>query len=200
MIQALAEKIVEYYLDGEGVDKDIKKSAEWAVKYFNTANEGNCTCPFCSPFRAMKKLAKYFIETPQEELIKLYDDDREKAAQVIFEFGLACEHSPVNISITLDVISIAADMIGEYCRKEILEHLANNYEKLYQELAPKECRKTKANAYSKISEKHSIIIMLRMTKIIWKAMSQSNMMTVVSNLSTTMLIITSARRSTFKLS
>ena len=127
--------IIEIYLDfdGDGSNKNIPEAVNWIVKYFNTANEAFCTCPFCSPFQAMKVIAKFFIDTPNDEIVKLYDDDEYKAAEAVFKFGQACEESSINISITLDVISIAADIIDENCSVELLEHLIKGYEKLYQE-------------------------------------------------------------------
>ena len=126
---ACCHKVIEIYLE-EG---NIPKAVEFIVKYFNTAEEQFCRCPFCSPFQEIKKVAKYFMETPNEEIIKLYDDDRKKAAQAVLDFGQACRESPVNISIHLEMISIVADIMGSDCSRRILNYLVELYEQIYED-------------------------------------------------------------------
>ena len=129
------KRIIQLYLEGVGeIEKNIPEAARWVVKYFCTANEAFCTCPFCSPFEEMKQIAKFFIETPREELIKLYKDERLFAAREIYKFGQACNESPVNIFTTLEIISLAADLMGDKCSPELLEQLSTKYEEIYQDV------------------------------------------------------------------
>ena len=122
-------KAIEIYLE-EG---NIPKAASYIVKYFNTAEEQFCRCPFCSPFQETKQVAKYFMDTPNEEIIKLYGSDKEKAAQAVLDFGQACRESPVNISIHLEMISIVADIMGSDCSRKILEYLVELNEQIYED-------------------------------------------------------------------
>lgn len=122
-------KAIEIYLE-EG---NIPKAASYIVKYFNTAEEQFCRCPFCSSFQETKKVAKYFMETPNEEIIKLYGNDKEKAAQAVLDFGQACRESPVNISIHLEMISIVAEIMGSDCSREILKYLVELNEQIYED-------------------------------------------------------------------
>jgi len=126
---ACCHKVIEIYLE-EG---NIPKAVEFIVKYFNTAEEQFCRCALCSPFQETKKVAKYFIDTPNEEIIKLYDNDRKKAAQAVLDFGHACYESPVNVSIHLEMISIVADIMESDCSRKILEYLVEFYEKIYED-------------------------------------------------------------------
>lgn len=112
---ACCRKVVELYLDAG----NIPDAASFIVKYFGTAEKKFCTCPLCSPFQETKKVAKFFIDTPNAALVKLYGNDKFKAARAVFEFGQACRESP-NISIHLEIISIAADILGGDCSKKIL--------------------------------------------------------------------------------
>lgn len=122
-------KVIKIYLE----EKNILEAAKFIVKYFNTANKAFCTCPLCSPFEETKEVAKFFIDTPNKKIIKMYDNDKNQAAQAIFDFGKACMKSPVNVSICLEIISIAADIMGSDCSRSILKYLAENYEKIYQD-------------------------------------------------------------------
>ena len=103
------------------------------MKYFNTAEEQFCRCPFCSPFQETKQVAKYFMDTPNEEIIKLYGSDKEKAAQAVLDFGQACRESPVNISIHLEMISIVADIMGSDCSRKILKYLVELNQQIYED-------------------------------------------------------------------
>lgn len=120
-------KVVELYLEGG----NIPDAARFIVKYFDTAEEQFCKCPLCSPFEETKKVAKFFIDTPNEEIIKLYDNDKMKAAQEVFDFGQACRESSVNLGIHLEVISKSADILGEDSPRKILEYLAECYTQIY---------------------------------------------------------------------
>ena len=122
-------KVVELYLESG----NIPNAAKFIVKYFNTAEEKFCRCPLCSPFEETKKVAKFFIDTPNEEIIQLYDNDKMKAARAIFDFGQACRESPVNISIHLEIISKVADILGNDCPRKILEYLVEFYTQIYKD-------------------------------------------------------------------
>ena len=126
---ACCSKVIELYLEEE----NIPEAARFIVKYFDTAEKQFCTCPLCSPFQETKKVAKYFMDTSNEEIIKLYDNDKVKAARAIFDFGQACRESPVNISIHLEMISIVAEIMGSDCSRKILEYLVEFYEKIYED-------------------------------------------------------------------
>ena len=122
-------KVVELYLE-EG---NIPEAAKFIVKYFNTTEEQFCTCPLCSPFQETKKVAKYFMDTPNDEIVKLYGNDKRKAAQAVLDFGQACRESPVNISIHLEMISIVADIMGSDCSRKILKYLVELNEQIYED-------------------------------------------------------------------
>ena len=122
-------KAIEIYLE----DGNIPKAASYIVKYFNTAEEQFCRCSFCSPFQETKQVAKYFMDTPNEEIIKLYGNDKRQAAQAVLDFGQACRESPVNISIHLEMISIVADIMGSDCSRKILKYLVELNEQIYED-------------------------------------------------------------------
>ena len=122
-------KVVELYLEEE----NIPEAAKFIVEYFNTTEKQFCTCPLCSPFQETKKVAKYFLDTPKEEIVKLYDNDKMKAAQALLDFGQACRESPVNISIHLEIISVVADIMGRDCSRKILKYLVEFYEQIYED-------------------------------------------------------------------
>lgn len=103
------------------------------MKYFNTAEEKFCRCALCSPFQETKKVAKFFIDTPNEEIVKLYGNDKVKTARAIFDFGQACRKSPVNISVHLEIISTVVDILGNDCPRKILEYLAEFYQQIYKD-------------------------------------------------------------------
>ncbi|MBQ3443237.1 MAG: hypothetical protein IJG33_08330 [Selenomonadaceae bacterium] len=73
------------------------------------------------------------METSNDEIIYLYDNDRRRAAQAVSDFGQTCYESPVNVSIHLEMISIVADIMGSDCSREILEYLVKFYEKIYED-------------------------------------------------------------------
>ena len=127
--QDYCRKVVELYLEQE----NIPDAAKWIVKYFNTAEEKFCRCALCSPIQETKKVAKFFIDTPNDEIIKLYGNDKVKTARAIFDFGQACRKSPVNISVHLEIISIVADIMGRDCPRKILEYLAEFYQQIYED-------------------------------------------------------------------
>ena len=125
---ACCHKVIELYLE----DGNILEAASYIVKYFNTAEEQFCRCPLCSPFQETKQVAKYFIDTPNEEIVKLYGNDKRKAARAVLDFGQACRESPVNISIHLEMIAIVADIMGSDCSRKILKYLVEFNKQIYE--------------------------------------------------------------------
>lgn len=126
---ACCRKVIELYLE----EDNIPEAARFIVKYFDTAEKQFCTCPLCSPFQETKKVTKYFMDTPNEEIIKLYGNDKVQAARAVFDLGQACRKSPVNISIHLEMISIVADIMGSDCSRKILKYLVELYEQIYED-------------------------------------------------------------------
>ena len=124
------KRIIQLYLESG----NIPESARWTVKYFEMADEELCANLCRNPFKELKQIANFFIEPPLEELIQLYDGDRELAADEIYNFERACDKTLVNLYTKLELMSIVADLQGDNCPHELLEKLTESYEKVYQEI------------------------------------------------------------------
>lgn len=124
------KRIVQLYLE----DDNIPEAARWTVKYFEMADEELCKNLCRNPFKELKEIANFFMETPLEELIQLYGGDRKLAAEEIYKFWRACDKTLVNQYTKLEIMSIAADLQGYNCPRELLETLVDSYEKIYQEV------------------------------------------------------------------
>ena len=122
------KRIIQLYLE----DDNIPEAARWTVKYFEMADEELCKNLCRNPFKELKEIANFFMETPLEELIQLYGGDRKLAAEEIYKFWRACDKTLVNQYTKLEIMSIAADLLGDNCSRELLETLVNSYEKVYQ--------------------------------------------------------------------
>lgn len=124
------KRIIQLYLE----DDDIPEAARWTVKYFEMADEELCKNLCRNPFKELKRIANFFIATPLEELIQLYGGDRKLAAEEIYKLGRACDKTLVNLYTKLEIMSIAADLLGANCPRELLETLVDSYKKVYQEV------------------------------------------------------------------
>ena len=122
------KRIIQLYLE-EG---NIPEAARWSVKYFDMADEELCKNLCRNPFKELKQIANFFIATPPEELIRIYDDDSTLAAEEIYKFGCACGKTLVNLYTKLEIMSIVTDLQGDSCPRELLETLFDRYEKVYQ--------------------------------------------------------------------
>ena len=124
------KRIIQLYLESG----NIPEAVSWIVKYFEMADEKLCANLCRNPFKELKQIANFFIEAPLEELIQLYDGDRELAADAIYNFGRACDKTLVNLYTRLEIMSIVADLQGDNCPRELIETLTGSYEKVYQEV------------------------------------------------------------------
>ena len=124
------KRIIQLYLESG----NIPEAASWIVKYFEMADEELCANLCRNPFKELKQISNFFIETPLEELIQLYGGDRELAADEIYNFERACDKTLVNLYTKLELMSIVADLMGNNCPRELLETLTERYEKFYQEV------------------------------------------------------------------
>ena len=124
------KRIIQLYLEGG----NIPEAASWTVKYFEMADEELCENLCRNPFKELKQIANFFIETPLEELIQLYGGNRELVADAVYNFERACDKTLVNLYTRLEIMSIVADLQGDNCPRELLEILTESYEKVYQEI------------------------------------------------------------------
>ena len=122
------KRIIQLYL----AKGNIPEAARWSVKYFDMADEELCKNLCRNPFKELKQIANFFIATPPEELIRIYDDDSTLAAEEIYKFGCACGKTLVNLYTKLEIMSIVTDLQGDSCPRELLETLVDSYEKVYQ--------------------------------------------------------------------
>ena len=124
------KRIIQLYLESG----NISEAASWTVKYFEMADEELCVNLCQNPFKELKQIANFFMETPTEGLVQLYGGDRELVAEEIYNFERACDKTLVNLYTKLELMSIVADLQGDNCPRELLETLTESYEKVYQEI------------------------------------------------------------------
>ena len=121
------KRIIQLYLESG----NIPEATSWTVKYFEMADAELCENLCRNPFKELKQIASFFIETPLEELIQLYGGDRNHE---IYNFERACDKTLVNLYTKLELMSIVANLQGANCPRELLETLVGSYEKVYQEV------------------------------------------------------------------
>ena len=124
------KRIIQLYLNAG----NIPEAASWSVKYFDMADEELCKNLCQNPFKELKQIANFFIETPLEELVRLYGGNKKLVADEIYNFERACDKTLVNLYTKLELMSIVANLMGDNCPCKLLETLVESYEKIYQEV------------------------------------------------------------------
>ena len=81
------KRLIQLYLE-EG---NIIETARWSVKYFEVSDERFFKNWYRAPFKEIEQIAKFFIDTPIENLIRLYGGDKKLAADEISKFIRACD-------------------------------------------------------------------------------------------------------------